>query len=515
MNGGIKTDDVVRLHGSSTAYRRFGEAPAIEAPNEPDPTYKKREPNTANENRKRQLADLSVVAPTFAELYGADDLDADEQRELVSLESLPPWPGARSYVHNPGTDGARELVVGHGLGPELDERIGGGVHPGMSIGIAAATAGAGKTALTMQIADGCALRCAELVETGYPGPLTPVMVVSEMGMPPLTWRTLARWTSINNRVFRAGKSAPRLLGWHPERVAAAFDEGRQALRGFLGKARRFQRLHRTDASGEKLCEKLAIAVDTWRDELAAEFPGRPIWPVVVLDPIQRWCDPAKSEVEGLNALVEALRERIVNDKWIALITSDTNKPMATGKTAEDARDPQQEGAAAFRGSYKLMHILDAAIYLRKPANGVQERGQQLPAEVLAAARHDQIEAVLVKVRFGHTSDPYPMFHWERHTGRFEPIARDTGSATAGVVKAVTTSLKSGRAEKNRAEHQANRDKVHKAIVENRGISTTRIADVAGMSVNTVRPIVQVFAEEKAIVRDRKANEGKGGWEWSE
>lgn len=339
--------------------------------------------------------DLEQGAPTFASLYGETELEHDRNRELVSLASLPPWPGCKSRA-------------GHGWGEGLDRTLGGGICPGYLLAIGASSAGAGKTAFVMQLADGLALRTAQLLREKKPGPLTPVLVASEMRPGELSWRSLARWTSVDARIFRAGQSAEQLLtGEELSPIAAvdhAFQSAKEAIKGEFGASRSFLRFFSKRSSGVELVKDLSAICAQWKEKLEKEHPGRAVWPVVVLDPIQRF-QGAGAEVEALNTFVEELSATAQAKGWVTLLTSDTNKPSASGNTNKG--DKREEGAAAFRGSYKLQHLVDAAIYLTRPDDDPDR---------------PELLAVLVKNRWGSSAkNHWPRYLWDVRRARFEPI----------------------------------------------------------------------------------------------
>jgi len=361
---------------------------------------------------KPSLSGLSARAPTLNQLYGPAELRKDQDRHLMSLASLPAWPGAtKRHSDTP--------VYGHGWGEHLDRLLGGGIHPGYMLALGASAAGTGKTAWLMQIVDGLALRSAELLETGRPGPLTPILVLSEMSPAALTWRSLARWTGYDSRIFRAGRSAEHLLERSDagEVVDRAFRRGDEALRGRLGAARRFIRMMSPQSSGKALLEEAGALLEDWR-KLLARKTGREIWPVLVLDPIQRWQDPAKGEVEALNVLVETLGAHAQRKgrEWIVLLSSDTNKGTAAG---QNNGGPLQEATAGFRGSYKLMHLVDAALYLHRTAHLAPDR------------RALVVETIPVKNRWGTTRGPWPHFQWSPWNGRFEAWTAEEATQSPG------------------------------------------------------------------------------------
>lgn len=346
-------------------------------------------------SRSERRLDVIDRAPTMASVYGLPELEKDRTRELVSLARLPEWKGDRAVS-----------VSGHGWGDDLNGILGGGVCPGYMLAIGASRAKAGKTSFVMQVADGLALRTAELLNTkADDGPLTPVLVCSEMSVQALTWRSLARWTGHSSGVYRAGKQAHS-----PDSAARAWEAAKEALNGPLGVSREYMRVlpsHTRRATGPALLDECGRIVRAWRRKLEDEHQ-RDVWPVVVLDPIQRWQDNAKNEVEALNELVEVMGEHAENDGWIVFATSDTNKSSSTGKRGETKHkpSPQEEAANAFRGSYKLQHLVDSTIYL-KP-------GEETDDKV-------EIKTVVGLNRWGPTG-PTPTFFWTRATGRFVPKA---------------------------------------------------------------------------------------------
>jgi hypothetical protein len=340
--------------------------------------------------------DALSAAPIIADAYGLAELERDEQRRLVSLAHLPLWPDAPDTLSHPG----------HGWGQKMDRALGGGICPGYFVAIGAAAAGAGKTAWAMQLADGLALRSLEQARHGSE-PLTPVLIASEMSAQALTWRTLGRWCGVDARRFRQGKTAIP----SPE----AWANATRALTGDLGESRRYMRILRPENAGQgkSFLTRIENVLAAWTLQLEAEH-AREVWPVVVVDPIQRFADHSKSEVEGDNAIVEGLHAKAQAGGWITIVTSDTNKQSAT-EGAEDeidrgAKNPAQEGARAFRGTYRLMHLPDAAIYLRPNYS-----------------RRDEVWAYIVKNRWGPTAQNSAgdqpgrvNYTWDRAKMRFEP-----------------------------------------------------------------------------------------------
>lgn len=338
------------------------------------------------------------VAPTLASAYTLEDLTADRERGLLAIDTLPPWP--RETGHHEA-----HAETGHGLGRELHELLGYGLAPGECIGFGASAAGAGKTYFMMQIADGLALRNVR----AEAGPRTPVLLISEMGVRPLTWRSLARWTGASARIYRAGTSAPQDVytenAWTLAR--RALDPNEHGPFGDFGRARSWIRCMRTDgASGPLLIERARVAVSRWRDELRTDA-----LPIVILDPVQRFQGEG-NEVEALNATAEALHEATEREGWISMFASDTNKPNATGKG--DEKTERERGASMIRGSYKLQHVPSAVLALNR-ASDPDESG------------YVDLHIIVVKNRWGSAAPPWPLVRWHTPTGRMIP----SGLVTAG------------------------------------------------------------------------------------
>lgn len=355
-----------------------------------------------------ELAD----APTLAEAYGPAHLGTDQGRQLLSLAKLPPWPD----VVPPAS--------GHGWGEHLDQLLGYGLKPGEMLAVGAASAGAGKTAWLMQLVDGAALRNPLLLAgEGAWGPqLTPVLMASEMAPNALAWRSLARWTGHPASTFRAGQS---LALRHPSKAAElrqVWGSAEEALAGPLGQARRWQRLLNPTTAGlhasrgaKLFVEHLRTIVSAWRQRIAHEHPRLEVVPFVVVDPLQRY-QSGHDEVTDLNTLARELCAATAEEGWITLLTSDTNKTSATGNASE-GRASSEEGAAAFRGSYNLMHEVTTALFLRRPP--LREVNEE---EERQGTRY--IEAVVVKNRWGSNLPPAPRYRWHSPTMRFYPLPRE-------------------------------------------------------------------------------------------
>lgn len=353
---------------------------------------------------------LDAVAPTMAAVYGLAHLEADEKRELVSFGNLPPWPGGSA--------------PGHGWGDDLDERLGRGICPGEMTVIGAASAGAGKTAFLMQVAEGAALRNLSVVRhlsdasrTLPFGPqLTPVFVASEMAASALTWRSLARWTGYAAWKYRGGAT---VLRRNISDVPDAWKAARMAFEGDWGKARAWMRLMTQDFASAQVAAgagafvgALTRQVERWREQIAHEHPThKGIVPVVVIDPTQRFQGTGDDAVGALNDLARALCAAAIAHEWVVLLSSDTNKDASGGKnTGSDV----ERGAAAIRGSYNLQHEVTNALFLQPP------RGYEPSEEERAEGLRD-VELVVVKNRWGSPLSPWPRFTFDGAKGRFLPL----------------------------------------------------------------------------------------------
>lgn len=384
------------------------------------------------------------AAPTLAELYSAENLAADMKRPRVSVAALPGWPGGPAH--------------GQGWGRALDRALGGLV-PARVVLLGAAGAKAGKTSFLMQLVDGLALLTAERVAgRGGAGPLLPVLVLSEMTPAALTWRTLGRWVGCSSRIFGAAPDAEldgaegltdERRAEEERRIADRQAEGLAALSegGALAASRRFLRC--STLSGPDAVRSAGVALDAWRDELGAET-GRDVWPVLVVDPAQRFAAGDAGEVEALNALCDAIRAEADTRQLVVLMTSDTNKAAAKGDPEAGGRDAAQEVAAVLRGSYKLSHIVDAALVLRP----VEDAGA-LP---VGAAR--KVEVLVGLNRWG-PSGQSAAFSYAPASGRFEASDEPARArqAPATEEKARTASDKAKKAEDAEARRSAARRKV--------------------------------------------------------
>lgn len=367
--------------------------------------------------------DLDRNAPTFASLYGRNELAKDKASELVSLGHLPGWgstgrPPPEIFPSTTDRDG-------HGVGEHFSAMLGHGLRPGEMLAIGAASAGAGKTAWLMQLVDGLALRNERVLagdEATWGKVLTPLLVASEMSIQALTWRSLARWTGHSATIFRGGRTVlERRSSRLKEEALQAWAEADTALQpsAEFARSRAWLRLVNPTRAGSLLVENgpqrlvagLAADVEAWRDKLAKET-GREVVPVVVLDPLQRY-QGSEDAIDALNALSRALCSSTVERQWITLVTSDTNKASAKG---DNKGSDVEDATAVFRGSYNLMHEVTAAVSLRRVEVPLSQIDQQGGVRV--------VEAVFAKQRWGSAAHPWPRFVFDGQTMRFFPLTRE-------------------------------------------------------------------------------------------
>lgn len=399
-------------------------------------------------------------------LYGRERLLLDFEQELVAIDRLPGWPtqpnGGESgpSVLGPvkrqqaevSADLSRpSIYAGHGLGKHLSRKLGWGLRPGAMLGLGAAHAGAGKTAFLHQLADGLALRSAEIVsgDIAFGNVLTPVFLLSELPEGDLVWRSMSRWTGAPSSWFFGGRTALGHAGKEQKReIEAARDFASRLLdtedseygqfahtiskwvhvlnsRSDLGR----QLLDAASRSSEAFIGYLKYWVDYVSMELNAMYPNRAVFPVVVIDPIQRFAEMSGGgEVESLNKLSSLLRTATISGDypWITLLTSDTNKESSTGRVRN--RNMRSEGTAAFRGSYNLLHEVSIALFMRKAP------GSEWSLDEDGHGRH--IEIGVVKNRYGGSpsgtvNDPHPRFEYHARCGRFLPYSRESAQFLRG------------------------------------------------------------------------------------
>lgn len=361
--------------------------------------------------------DLDAFLPSFAACYNADDFAEDRRRGLLSCASLPPWADHRGEL--------APTKHGHGWGDGFDAALGGGLAPRYFLVLGAETAKTGKTAFLMQIIAGCALRSAAIIAGAASGPIIVPYYIGEMDqgagekrvpIRQLMQRELSRWLGVDSQIFRRGDArayeAPGLrrlaeaIGAEPAALATSIldtaqdslREGpfRRALDMLVAVKPRALRAPEDAAKGEKpidhrrgvpLLRAFAAAVERDRERKAKKYKCEPsrIWPLAFFDPIQRYTANGENAVSTLDEFVEEMRAVTDEHGWITVATSDTNKESAKGGVPKNA-SPFARAAFVFRGSYKLLHLPDAAAVLHMTWPKPDEEGHPLARLWLALNR---------------------------------------------------------------------------------------------------------------------------------
>jgi len=402
------------------------------------------EPGAASEERDSQQSaweGLEVNAPLMRD--DLEGLHSDLGRPVLSLAKLPPWP---------------DVVLpemGHGIGNHLNDLLGGGVEPGFLCPIGAAYAGAGKTTWLTQFLDGLVLRALLAARGDLPAgePITPVILLSELPRKLLRRRTLARYTGWPQRAVRDVEHYHHKQAWGAAEAALAPGSDLVESRS------RFLRTITPDVPGgwglrgEHLLGRLAEWIAAWKADLSKRYPDREVWPIVIVDPIQRFQDPTKNAVEALDELCLALASTTRREGWICFATSDTNKQAAAGR--ERSGDPRERGTAAFRGSYELMHAANVSLFLDPlsvPDDVPQGFGRldddPQPGGYLAVGVVKNWEGNSLPAR-----DAWAYYRWTKHLGRFYPLRREAGEAIRAYLSELEEATKEAarKAKKNRKE----------------------------------------------------------------
>ena len=397
---------------------------------------------TASADKQSPWEGLEANAPLMRDRI--EDLQGDLARPLLSLAWLPPW------MAEPKPE------MGHGIGRYLNDLLGGGVEPGFLCPVGAAYAGAGKTTWLTQFADGLVLRAllAARGDLSANDPITPVMLLSELPRKLLRRRAIARYTGYPQRALRDTGSYHHEQAWNAARAALAPGSDLVEARS------RFLRTVTPDVPGgwglrgEELVKRLAEWIGAWVSDLGEQYPGRDVWPIVIVDPIQRFQDPGKNAVEALDELCLALASATRREGWICFATSDTNKQAAAGR--ERSGDARERGTAAFRGSYELMHAANVALFLdplEVPEDVPQDFGSLAddpePGGYLAVGVVKNWEGSSLPAR-----NAWAYYRWTQPLGRFFPLRREAGEA----IRAYLAELADAEKEAAQAAKKARQDR---------------------------------------------------------
>jgi hypothetical protein len=414
--------------------------------------------------RARGVADNSSPLPELVELWAADADPFDfENTELVRLDRLPgppDWTAHASVVALAGQNSFAHDVdsaAGYGVGAHLNDILGGGLRGSETLLVGAAGPGAGKTFFAGQIADGLALRTAEMLRDperwhAITRTLTPVTVMSELSTTELLERSFARYTGIPKNAFRQGRhwsgqrvQGAELIDLNPrdaQRIANSIARG--ALAPLREQVRRLRVETKSNPAATVELARRAVAAS--RKSVAARAPeGLAVIPVLVIDPVQRFQGQDDDEVSALNKLIELLHEAAIDDDFILLCTSDTNKDSSVGNAggrATGERAARERGSKVLRGSTKLLHLVEVSTYLDRDY------------DVELANGYGEVELGIGKNRNGPGGPPFARFRWHYATGRMFACAQSyaarmhrelAGQSQTDPAKQSTTSKNTGNA----------------------------------------------------------------------
>ena len=255
-----------------------------------------------------------------------------------------------------------------GWGKQMSEYLG-GVHQGSCIGISANGAGMGKTSYLQQLLDAIALRNDWVIKNNLlEEPIMPIVIVSELDKYELKLRTLGRYMGVPYSALRSKRRAVRLLKLSEEE-ADAFKEQAEAFARGEGLGERFKPwVHILDPK-DRAEFRTTLESDLFilKSETEISYPAwkGKVWPVVALDPLQRWVANEGDTILGAGSLAIWFRGVCRKHGYIGFFTSDTNKASAAANKEGLTMDQAQSmtGVEAFRGSQEIMHAATAAVVL--------------------------------------------------------------------------------------------------------------------------------------------------------
>jgi len=373
------------------------------------------------------------LSTSGAKGWGIDEIKADFEREPLDWAVLP-------GNLNPAGFPDESVPTGNGIGEWLNEGLGGGLTPGYFLVIGAKRAKGGKTAFMDQALTGLGMTGAQNylnAKDGKPsGPIMIPFVLSEMPLKDLEQRGAARYIGCDQSIFRRGKSAHLAKGvvaWADKCKISAhsmlaqiqtrvlveaqknslFNVARR-LRQYINPARDFPQDERL---GTKMLARVAALIRHRRAQVAQET-GRDIkdiWPILFVDPLQRFGDHEGGDVTSIDVLLNGLRAIANDDRVIVIATSDTNKASASeGKPTkrEEKLLPDAMVAKVTRGTYGIGHIPDAVIAIEVEPGNVSQDPYELERRALVYVGLSRWSA--------GSDEPFPYRYFPR-SGRFVPI----------------------------------------------------------------------------------------------
>lgn len=269
-----------------------------------------------------------------------------------------------------GVVGGR-TVSSLGWGPIFDNFTNGGLKKGTFVLIGAKGAGYGKTGFLLQLGwDAFALRNDYIVKNRIvKQPLLPALLLSEMSAEAIRCRTLGKLMRQPYEGFSSFPAAMKLFNLDEQgafiklKEVTTFIENEKLNERLTPWQNYLNSTHlNSETSQKQNTPDFAIRVIVAQmeemklrtEKLYPDWKGN-VWPVLLLDPIQRFSGGSGNEIDSLSRFSEKLYEYTRDMGWITMATSDTTKGAATAKT--------DTHGDAFRGSYKLMHSCDIAVKL--------------------------------------------------------------------------------------------------------------------------------------------------------
>jgi hypothetical protein len=356
----------------------------------------------------------------------ADVTPADIQRAILQALPVKPFQSETledyqlDWKSHPTIDLDKypSLIAGKevlGWGKQMSDYLG-GVHQGSCIGISANGAGMGKTSFLQQMLDAMALRNSWVIEHGdHDEPLMPVLIMSELDKYELKLRTLGRYMEVPYSALRSKRRAMRLLQLSDREADDFKDKAEKFAKDQTLGERLKPWVHILDPKDRtQIREILENDLYTLKQATEVQYPewkGK-VWPVVALDPLQRWVASESDTIMGAGSLAIWLRNLCRRNGYIGFFTSDTNKASAAankeGLTLDQAQ--AQTGVEAFRGSQEIMHAATSAIVLYRLKS---DDGN--PHNVIRT-----MYASVVKNRDGFDRVGVS-YSWHRPTGYFEEV----------------------------------------------------------------------------------------------
>ena len=306
-----------------------------------------------------------------------------------------------------------------GWGKQMSDFLG-GVHQGSLIGISANGAGMGKTSYLQQMTDAIALRNSWVLEfEDHDEPLMPLLYLSELDKYELKLRSLGRYMEVPYSALRSKRRAMHLLKLSSEEADALKGRAEEFARAETLHTRLKPWIHVLDPKDRtQIREIMENDLFLLKAATEAQYPAwkGKVWPVIALDPLQRWVASESDTIMGAGSLAIWVRSLCRRNGYIGFFTSDTNKASAAankeGLTLDQAQ--AQTGVEAFRGSQEIMHAATAAIVLyrlKSDTGNPHDVNRTMYASVVK--NRDGLDRVGVS------------YTWHRPTGTFTEIGLAT------------------------------------------------------------------------------------------